>query len=120
MLDKLPPLDQLQMPSFSFSLQDLQTALNDLPAALNGTFSRFDAHDLCSPSPSTLAYTILALGATLALRSIVNARRLRRQMPPGPPGIPFLGNALQVPTAFTWFKFTEWKQQYGQYSPIPR
>ncbi|TFY68059.1 hypothetical protein EVJ58_g1228 [Rhodofomes roseus] len=34
-------------------------------------------------------------------------------LPPGPRGLPVLGNALQVPTAFSWLKFTEWAKTYG-------
>ncbi|KAH9925304.1 cytochrome P450 [Fomitopsis serialis] len=34
-------------------------------------------------------------------------------LPPGPRGLPLLGNALQVPTRYTWLKFTEWAKIYG-------
>ncbi|KZS94044.1 cytochrome P450 [Sistotremastrum niveocremeum HHB9708] len=33
--------------------------------------------------------------------------------PPGPKGIPILGNALQVPLKTPWIKFTEWAAVYG-------
>lgn len=35
-------------------------------------------------------------------------------MPPGPPGLPLLGNYLDM-GSFVWFKFTEWKEQYGKF-----
>ncbi|TFY54698.1 hypothetical protein EVJ58_g8706 [Rhodofomes roseus] len=34
-------------------------------------------------------------------------------LPPGPRGVPVLGNALQVPTVFSWLKFAEWGKTYG-------
>ncbi|TFK67279.1 cytochrome P450 [Pluteus cervinus] len=33
-------------------------------------------------------------------------------MPPGPKGLPLLGNILQLPT-FQFLRFTEWKEQFG-------
>ncbi|KAG6819022.1 hypothetical protein H0H93_016256 [Arthromyces matolae] len=38
---------------------------------------------------------------------------LRRAMPPGPLGIPFVGNIHQVPTVKPWLKWFEWSRQYG-------
>lgn len=35
-----------------------------------------------------------------------------RKLPPGPPGLPFLGNALQLRSQ-QWLTFMEWKQQFG-------
>ncbi|KZT31335.1 cytochrome P450 [Sistotremastrum suecicum HHB10207 ss-3] len=33
--------------------------------------------------------------------------------PPGPKGLPLLGNALDMPAKEPWTKFAEWKKQYG-------
>lgn len=46
----------------------------------------------------------------------------RRRIPPGPPGIPFLGNVHQAPSEFPWRKLAEWHKTYGpvyslQYGP---
>lgn len=38
----------------------------------------------------------------------------RRNMPPGPRGIPFIGNKHQVPSIKPWRKFAEWSKQYGK------
>ncbi|PPQ98476.1 hypothetical protein CVT26_013877 [Gymnopilus dilepis] len=36
-----------------------------------------------------------------------------RPLPPGPPGLPFLGNIFQIPSRMAWVKFVEWSQEYG-------
>ncbi|KAF8191490.1 cytochrome P450 [Mycena galopus ATCC 62051] len=48
----------------------------------------------------------------MALWSLQTAARLRKIMPPGPAGLPFLGNIFQLPP-FQWLQFTEWTAQYG-------
>ncbi|VDB91013.1 unnamed protein product [Peniophora sp. CBMAI 1063] len=57
----------------------------------------------------------LFLGATsIALAALVARyiRSPRRKLPPGPPGLPFLGNALDIRSA-QWLNFTKWKETYG-------
>ncbi|KAJ7322934.1 cytochrome P450 [Mycena albidolilacea] len=46
------------------------------------------------------------------------ARRTRKLgvHPPGPRGLPFLGNTLQIPRDRQWLKWAEWKAQYGSVS----
>lgn len=36
-------------------------------------------------------------------------------MPPGPPGLPLLGNYLDM-KSFLWLQLTKWKEQYGMLS----
>ncbi|KZO94698.1 cytochrome P450 [Calocera viscosa TUFC12733] len=36
------------------------------------------------------------------------------QLPPGPPGVPVLGNVLDLPSKLMFLKFDEWKDQYGE------
>ena len=58
--------------------------------------------------------------AVLALTSIIlcvdwKHRLNLRYLPPGPRGLPILGNIFQIPK-FQWFRFTEWKEVYGMSS----
>ncbi|PSS37905.1 hypothetical protein PHLCEN_2v247 [Hermanssonia centrifuga] len=39
-------------------------------------------------------------------------------MPPGPDGLPYLGNILQL-TKTHWLRFSEWSEQYGGYEKHP-
>jgi len=59
-------------------------------------------------------FLALVLVALLAARSLttVYRRRTNKPMPPGPPGLPFIGNVLQIPS-LPWFQFTKWSEEYG-------
>lgn len=35
--------------------------------------------------------------------------------PPGPPGLPFIGHALQIPKHQQWLRFDQWAREYGMY-----
>ncbi|CAL1701473.1 unnamed protein product [Somion occarium] len=43
----------------------------------------------------------------------IYSRRPKRNLPPGPPPVPLIGNILQLPKEEAWFQFTEWGRIYG-------
>ena len=62
---------------------------------------------------------ILALGAAVAVVAGVVAVRAapkprpRARYGPGPPGIPVLGNALELPTENDFLVYTSWAKKWG-------
>ncbi|PCH42022.1 cytochrome P450 [Wolfiporia cocos MD-104 SS10] len=55
---------------------------------------------------------ILAMGL-VGLAIFYANRQHRPQLPPGPLGLPIVGNALQIPGSRQWLKFAEWAKTYG-------
>ena len=65
--------------------------------------------------PVTLCVSV-ALVSIYALRTIKSNRT--RKLPPGPKGIPFLGNLFQLSlSSMPWKQFEVWKKQYGTSTP---
>ena len=45
----------------------------------------------------------------------ISQRRNRASLPPGPPGLPILGNILDMMKSHPWIKYAEWSKQYGMH-----
>ena len=57
---------------------------------------------------------LLALASLLALLyRFRNAGRRPKDLPPGPPTIPFFGNLHQMPSTKPWHQLQRWAEEYG-------
>ncbi|KAH7099893.1 cytochrome P450 [Auriculariales sp. MPI-PUGE-AT-0066] len=59
------------------------------------------------------AGTIAALTAVWLLGQTIVSRRAKRSFPPGPPGLPLVGNLLDMPNVTEWLVYAEWAKKYG-------
>ena len=57
---------------------------------------------------------LIFLLPTTSVKLNRNIRNLRYPLPPGPPGLPFVGNAFQLRNAH-WLTFSAWRKIYGMY-----
>ncbi|KAG6810836.1 hypothetical protein H0H92_010131 [Tricholoma furcatifolium] len=67
---------------------------------------------------TSLFSTLLAVGLAYLLYLVLKWTALRKAMPPGPWGIPLIGNRYQLPPVKPWRKFAEWSRKYGPVSSI--
>jgi hypothetical protein len=58
---------------------------------------------------------ILALLGLLIFYSLF-LKKSPLSLPPGPPGLPLVGNILDMPMELEWLTFSRWGEQYGRSS----
>ncbi|KAH6897904.1 cytochrome P450 98A3 [Coprinopsis sp. MPI-PUGE-AT-0042] len=64
-----------------------------------------------APPSWALAVGALTVAALVALQR--KSKRLGSPLPPGPKGLPFLGNIFQIPRDKPWKVYSQWKELYG-------
>ena len=55
----------------------------------------------------------LSITCLLLLRRLVIGKR-RGPLPPGPPGLPLVGNAFDMPRSYEWLTFSKWVERWGK------
>jgi len=91
----------LDAPKRSFDLE----VFNSLPS------------DSLSPekmSPVTIDPNLCALAAIAVFASYIYLRK-PSPTPPGPPGLPLIGNILDFPKKESWKVYLQWGQQYSEF-----
>jgi hypothetical protein len=68
-------------------------------------------------SPFIRMVTVLDIAAVfLAVywcSKLYQKRQRQNHLPPGPKGLPILGNSLQIPSSYPWEIYLEWGQRYS-------
>ena len=66
---------------------------------------------------ATLLCEFGLVGLVVCLLVRVVRRKQSLPLPPGPPGIPFVGNILLMSPNKGWVDFEHWSKTYGQFIP---
>lgn len=65
-------------------------------------------------SLTTLAIAITVVSLVFAYRLLYRTCR-NTPFPPGPKGLPFIGNIFDMPSEKEWLTFARWGEKYGSY-----
>ncbi|EKM51547.1 uncharacterized protein PHACADRAFT_212190 [Phanerochaete carnosa HHB-10118-sp] len=62
---------------------------------------------------SVFSMSTLLAAFVVPLLLLYSSRRLRHRLPPGPKGLPILGNVFNAPKSFEWLAYQDWSRQYN-------
>ncbi|KAF7342921.1 O-methylsterigmatocystin oxidoreductase [Mycena sanguinolenta] len=60
-----------------------------------------------------ILYSFVACGGALIIVAVLQRRRRAANLPPGPPGDPFIGHLLRMPSTDSALVFHQWAKTYG-------
>ncbi|KAK0240536.1 cytochrome P450 [Armillaria nabsnona] len=66
----------------------------------------------------TLDISITLVGLIFAWHLFRRTRRITTQFPPGPRGLPLIGNLLDMPSQKEWLTFAKWGEKYGDITSV--
>ncbi|SJL07070.1 related to cytochrome P450 CYP2 subfamily [Armillaria ostoyae] len=66
----------------------------------------------------TLGISITLVGLIFAWHLFRRTRRSTAQFPPGPRGLPLIGNLLDMPSQKEWLTFAKWGEKYGDITSV--
>lgn len=69
-----------------------------------------------------MSQNTLILAVSIVLLTLFYTYRyyaFRRRLPPGPRGLPFIGNLHQAPKSYPWRTYAEWHKKYGPVFSLP-
>lgn len=61
---------------------------------------------------------VASLLSAIAYRLFLRRQRPRLPFPPGPKGLPLIGNLRDLPAQYQWLKYEKWGQEFGK--PLSR
>lgn len=66
------------------------------------------------PHLTPTSTSVLAAIVAVAVLYALTGKRSKARLPPGPPGLPVVGNIFDIPKSRPWVKFAEWTEKYGE------
>ena len=60
---------------------------------------------------------LLAVVGACLVKALILRKTRSTALPPGPKGLPVIGNVFDMPKSHDWITFTEWNKRYGERNP---